>query len=69
MKKVLALAFIGVLAASCSKKESTYQQDSNVMLEEPKVEIKTDSATAKPVDQATVAKDSAAVVVDSAAAK
>lgn len=70
MKKLLAIAFVGVLAAGCSKKENTYQQDSNVMLEEPKVQVTADSATAKPADQATVAKDSATVVAkDSATVK
>lgn len=39
MKKILAVAFLASLAVSCSKKESTYEQDSNVMLEEPKTEI------------------------------
>lgn len=62
MKKVLAIAFFAAVAVSCSKKEKV-QQDSNVMLEEPKVELTDSAAVTKPADQTTVAqvKDSAAV--------
>lgn len=45
MKKLLALVLVTTAIFSCSKNESEYKQDSNIMLEEPKVEV-------------TVAKDS-----------
>ena len=65
MKKIFAIAIFGVLAVSCSKKESTFEQDSNVMLEEPKVEMVDSAAVTKPVDQTTVATPETAVKVDS----
>lgn len=68
MKKILALAFVVAVAVSCSKKESTYQQDSNVMLSEPEVKVVDSSAVTEPVDNTTVpmpaAADSAAVPAD-----
>ncbi len=67
MKKIFAIAIFGVLAVSCSKKESTYEQDSKVMLEEPKLEMVDSAAVAKPVDQTTEATSETAVKVDSVA--
>lgn len=56
MKKLFATAFIAALTlASCSKKENTYQQDSNTMLSEPEGTVTDSAVPAKPVDQATVA--------------
>ena len=69
MKKVLALAFFAAVAVNCSKKESTYEQDSNTMLTEPEAQTVDSGSVSKPADQTTVAADSAAVKVDSAAAK
>lgn len=46
MKKVLALAFVGLVAFSCSKKDENSIQDSNIMLEEPKAEIVGEATTA-----------------------
>lgn len=69
MKKVLAIAFLGSLALSCAKKESTYEQDSNIMLEEPKVVVADSAAAVKPADQTAVNADSAAVTVDTATVK
>lgn len=53
MKKVLALAFVVSLALSCTKKESTYEQDTNVMLEEPKTEVVQPSADSTTTTTAT----------------
>lgn len=69
MKKLLAFAFVAVLAVSCSKK-STYEQDSNTMLEEPQTSMTDSAAVTKPADQTTVATpDTTAAKVDSAVAK
>lgn len=68
MKKLVALLFITVLAVSCKKKE-TYNQDSNVMLEEPKVQIIDSAAASKATDQTAVTVDSATVIVDSVSTK
>lgn len=69
MKKLIAIAFIGGLVlASCSKKESTYEQDSNSMLPEPEVTI-TDTAKAAPSPAATTTPAAAPAVTDSTAAK
>lgn len=64
MQKVWAIAFLGCLvAASCSKKDDN--ADSNIMLEEPKVETMDSTAIAKPADNASVVADSSAIKVDS----
>ena len=75
MKKILAIAFVGVLAVSCSKKPDHSLQDSNVMLQEPASKT-TDSATVQePIDQgatdvsATATGTSAPAKTDSAAAQ
>lgn len=47
MKKLIAIAFIGVLALSCSKKDNELQ-DSNIMLEEPAAQTE---PVAEPIDQ------------------
>ncbi len=68
MKKILALAFVAALAVSCSKKESTYEHDSNIMLAEPEVKIVDTAAVTQPVDNTAVPMpapaDSAAVPAD-----
>ncbi|TXF79125.1 hypothetical protein [Chryseobacterium sp.] len=71
MKKILTMALIGGLfAASCSKKENTYQQDSNTMLAEPEVTVsdtaqttsdKASLGTPMPKADSTAVNDSAAV--------
>lgn len=69
MKKLLALAFFAVLATSCSKKENTYQQDSNTMLSEPEVKVVDSAAVTEPVDNTTTelpVGDTATTPVDSA---
>ena len=64
MKKIWAIAFLGCLAAaSCSSKEENVE--SNIMLEEPKVETMDSTAIAKPGDNATVVVDSSNMKVDS----
>ncbi|MEN2435058.1 hypothetical protein AAH994_06560 [Weeksellaceae bacterium A-14] len=75
MKKILAIAFVGVLAISCSKKPDHSLQDSNVMLQEPASKT-ADSATAQqPVDQgatevsAAASETSAPAKTDSAETK
>lgn len=51
MKKLIVAAFLAVICAqSCSKKESSYQQDSNTMLTEPET---------APADSANVTKPAA----------
>ncbi|MBW8360901.1 MAG: hypothetical protein K0M56_01800 [Kaistella sp.] len=72
MKKILTMALIGGLfAASCSKKENTYQQDSNTMMAEPEVIVSDSPQTS--ADQASLArpmpKADSTAVSDSAAAK
>ena len=71
-KKFIAFAFLGTLVfASCSKKDSTYEKDSNVMLQEPEVSV-TDSATiTKPTDVTSteVVVDTTNIEADSAAIK
>ena len=71
MKKIIAIAFIGGLVlASCSKKDSTYEQDSNSMLPEPEATVTTDSAKVAPVTETTAtATTPAPVATDSATAK
>lgn len=61
MKKLFAIAFFAIIAVSCSKKE-TVDKETNVMLEEPKVEnVKSkDSATTTQPVQPAVAADSTA---------
>lgn len=63
MKKLIAFAFVGLLAVSCSKKDENNVQDSNVMLEEPKAEI-VGQPTASAVDASveSTATDAAAPV-------
>lgn len=67
MKKVFAIAFIAVLAASCTKKPDHSLQDSNSMLQEPEVKV-ADTAKAKPAET-NVAAPAAAAKTDSAATK
>lgn len=71
MKKSIAIAFFGVLVlASCSKKEAGYEKDSNVMLEEPKVEEVDSVVTETPADGTAVDMPVAApVAADSLTAK
>lgn len=68
MKKIIALAFIAALALSCSKKESTYEQDSNIILAEPEVKVIDSAAVTQPVDNTVApvpaAADSAVVPAD-----
>ena len=55
MKKLFAFAFIGGLVlASCSKKETT--TENNIMLEEPEAEVTVSAPAVAPVaaDSATV---------------
>ena len=60
MKKVWAIAFLGCLAAaSCSSKDEN--KESNIMLEEPKVETMDSTAVAKPSVNASVPMDSASM--------
>ena len=51
MKKVLAIAFFGVLVFSCSKKPDHSLQDSNVMLQEPTSKVIDSAALTATVDQ------------------
>lgn len=67
MKKVFAIAVLGVLAMSCSKKETA--TESNVMLDEPEVVTTDSAAVTKPADQAVVAVDPATPKADSATTK
>lgn len=67
MKKVLAIVFLGSLAAvSCSKKADNSLQDSNIMLEEPEAQVvsadstKKDSTPAPAAAPAPTATDSTA---------
>lgn len=65
MKKVWAFAFLGCLAAaSCSKKDEN--TESNMMLEEPTVEVMDSTAVVKPADNVAVPMDSTQMKVDSA---
>ncbi len=67
MKKSVFLLFgIALLATACKKKTET---ESNVMLEEPKLEVSDSAIAAKASDQATVKVDSSSVKVDSTAKK
>jgi len=54
MNKVLAIAFIGILAVSCSKKNDKFWQDTNTMLQEPETTVVDSSAAKTPVDQGAV---------------
>lgn len=61
MKKVLFVAFASALVFSCSgEKGSAYDQDSNIMLEEPKAEEVKKDSTAQPAAAPAVATDSTA---------
>lgn len=63
MKKVWAIAFLGFLAtASCSNKDE--EKESNIMLQEPKVEVMDSTAIAKPLDNTSVVVDSANMKMD-----
>ena len=66
-------AALAIVAVSCSKKETTYEQDSNTMLAEPEVTVNESASVTKPADQTSVAVpvDSAnnTTTTDSAAAK
>lgn len=55
MKKLLTLTFAtALIAASCSKKDSTYKQDSNTMLAEPEVsEMDTTQTISEPTATST----------------
>ncbi len=65
MKKLLAFAFVAAVAASCNKKETSYEQDSTIMLEEPKIEVVDSADATKAADQTVVAApDSVDVVLD-----
>lgn len=67
MKKIFAIALFSALAVSCSKKETA--TESNVMLEEPKVEM-TDSvggSSARREVDPTAAGSGATIRTDSAA--
>ncbi len=69
MKKILALAFIGVLVLSCSKKPDHSLQDSNVMLPEPEGTTVVDStATPAAVDQGNANVNTAAAETPAPAA-
>ena len=67
MKKSVFVLFGIAVLVSCSKKNES--SESNVMMEEPKVEVKDSASAAKPSDQAVVKTDSVAVKVDSTAKK
>jgi|GEM_PF-490918 len=76
MKKILAIAFIGILAASCSKKNDKSWQDTNTMLQEPETTVVDSSVAKETVDQGAVSANTAdnavsatTVPADSTAAK
>ena len=66
MKKIFAIAIVGIVALSCSKKNDNSLQDSNTMLQEPEVTV-VDSAASTTVP--VVEKAVAPAKSDSAAAK
>lgn len=55
MKKLLTLTFaVALIAASCNKKEDSYQKDSNTMLAEPEVsEMDTTQTISEPTATST----------------
>ena len=59
MKKLLAIAFVGVVIASCSKKPDHSLQDSNVMLPEPEVTVADTTAAKTSVDQGNATVETA----------
>ena len=64
MQKVWAIAFLGCLVAtSCSSKDENVE--SNIMLEEPKVEVMDSTTVVKPADNTTVVVDSSNMKLDS----
>ena len=68
MKKLFAIAFVGIVALSCSKKNDNSLQDSNTMLQEPEVTV-VDSGASTTVPTVETAKPIEAVKTDSATAK
>ncbi len=53
MKKIIAIAFVGVLALSCSKNSDKSWQDSDTMLQEPNNNVVDSAAMKAPVNQST----------------
>ena len=63
MKKFLAIALLGgLIAASCSKKDNV---ESNIMLQEPDVEVMNTAPAVKPADNIVVDVDSTKMKIDS----